>query len=94
MIITINNIKMTKEEVKILDGFKIKILDDAPVIVENPYSKEKVELKPEAVAIYDIIMGCEITLNVFYDKRSEEMFYAAKDVFLRNWPKEYNLLID
>ncbi len=97
--VTINNIKMTKEEARILDGFKVH--DKHNVIIKNPYSGVEVELSPEAVAIYDIILGCERSFVWAVNKKSlelnmqrEELFYTARDVFRRNWPTEYMILID
>jgi len=86
--------KMTKRESKVLEGLKIGNENE---IVTNPFSKEQVELCPEAVALYDVIMGCYITINNNLSWKSEktyEMYDIAKIVFYNNWPKEYMLLID
>ena len=42
----------------------------------------------QAVALYDLMLGCQI-LNDY-----DELFYTARDVFLRNWPDHYMMLID
>ena len=100
--VIIQKIKMTPEEAKILGDFTI--LEPDKVMVKNPFSGEGIELEPEAVAIYDIIKGCEVSLSSGYVMISRDgiaskeemidMFHAARDVFRRNWPKEYMLLVD
>lgn len=76
--------KLTKKEKAFFDQLAIGTEKET---VENPYSKEKVELAPEAVAIYDYIKGCEITGNPIY-------WDEALDIFIKNWPKEYMALLD
>jgi len=75
---------MTAREKKILKDLQI---GKEPEIVTNPYSKESVELCPEAVALYDFIRGCEISGHT-------DWFYMGRDVFIRNWPDEYTILLD
>lgn len=84
--------KMTKYQENLL-GNPI-ILDTNNVMVTNHFSKESVELTPEAVTIYDIIKGCELSLMAAYDETIENVFITARDVFRVNWPKEYMQLID
>jgi hypothetical protein len=38
----------------------IMILDNEPVIVQNPFSGESCILSPEEVAVYDYLKGCEL----------------------------------
>ena len=42
----------------------LEILDKEPVFVQNPYSGEGCVLKPDAVAVYDWVKGCEALGNV------------------------------
>jgi hypothetical protein len=56
-------------------------------IITNPYSGEKAELEPLAVALYDFIKGCEITNN--YDNMRR-----ALRIFAERWTREYYILLD
>ena len=53
----------------------------------NPFSGESIELTPEAVAVYDIIRGCEL----FGDY---EGVRKGLDWFRQYYPKEYMVLLD
>lgn len=88
--------KITQKEKKILKGMPIGSQNE---IVANRFTGEKVELCPEAVALYDIIIGSEHSLNTGQFDESigydiSNIFYTAIDVFKRNWPKEYMILLD
>ena len=76
--------KLNKEEKALFDDLCIGTEKE---IIENPFSNEKVELCPEAVALYDYIRGCEATGN-------HDGFHTALDIFIKNWPKEYMILLD
>ena len=67
--------------------FDCEILDDAPVEVRNPYSGETCVLTPEAVAVYDTITGAQM-FNDF------ETVRKGLDWFVKNYPKEYMILLD
>jgi hypothetical protein len=56
-------------------------------IVTNPFSGASCLLTPEAVAVYDIIKGCEYTRNYYSMQQGLEWFQ-------NNYPKEYMLLLD
>jgi hypothetical protein len=49
--------------------FNVQILDTKPVEVANPYTGEKVSLKPDALAVYDVIKGSEM-MRRYEDVRS------------------------
>ena len=55
--------------------------------ITNPFSGESVMLKPEAVAVYDTIKGCEM-VGAYADMRK------GLDWFASNFPKEYFILLD
>ncbi len=38
----------------------IMVLDNEPVEVQNPFSGESIELKPDEIAVYDYLKGCEL----------------------------------
>ena len=67
--------------------FECAVLDEAPVEVRNPYSGETCVLTPEAVAVYDTITGAQM----FEDF---ETVRKGLDWFIKNYPKEYMILLD
>jgi hypothetical protein len=56
-------------------------------LITNPFSGDSVVLKPEAVAVYDTLRGCEM----FGDYKGLQ---KGLDWFRRNFPKEYMILLD
>lgn len=90
--------KLTSRERKLINGLRVGYKNE---IITNPYSKEKVELCPEAVSIYYLVIGCEKKLNLYQFSMNKKetdklikLFYAARDIFIKNWPNEYLLLLD
>lgn len=75
---------MNKQEKELLNGLQIGLYNE---IITNPFSKVEVDLCPEAVALYDFLRGCEITGDI-------DSFYMAREVFRKNWPDEFMLLVD
>jgi hypothetical protein len=67
--------------------FDCMILDSEPVLVKNRLSGEGVVLTPEAVAVYDTIMGCEMTGDY-------KMVRKGLDWFRKHFPAEYMILLD
>ena len=65
----------------------LQILDKEPVDVANPYTGEKITLQPDAVAVYDMIKGCE-AMRLYDDVR------VGLDWFRLNEPKAYMVLLD
>jgi len=65
----------------------VVILDDEPVEVKNPYTQESVVLKPDAVAVYDWIKGCEM----FGDYSNLRI---GLDWFRQHEPEAYMVLLD
>ena len=56
-------------------------------MVTNPFSGESVELIPEAVAVYDTIMGAQM----FNDYKTVR---KGLDWFRQHFPQEYMILLD
>lgn len=84
--------KLTKIEREAIKGLRVGKDNE---VVSNYYSGVEVELCPEAVAIYDLVKGCERSLHS--DPNNEDLlnlFYTSRDIFIANWPKEYYLLLD
>jgi hypothetical protein len=82
--------KHTKEYVKITGRalpFKCTIFDFEPVEVTNPFSGEGCLLEPDAVAVYDMITGGNLTGNY-------ELVRQGCDWFRQHFPKQYMILLD
>jgi len=67
--------------------FDCMVLDKEPVRVANRFSGESVLLQPDAVAVYDSIMGAEMVGDY---KRVQK----GLDWFRRYFPEEYMVLLD
>jgi len=67
--------------------FDCEILDKEPVLVTNPYSGEGVMLEPDAVAVYDVIKGAELTGHGV-------LFAEGITWFQEHFPNEYMILLD
>ena len=79
--------KMTNR--KLPKGFEgIEIFEDSE-IVENPFSGESIEIPADAVAVYDTIMGLQLTKNPRWD-----LVRSGLDWFRKHEPKAYMVLLD
>ena len=67
--------------------FDCVILDTEPVKVSNSFSGESCMLEPDAVAVYDCIMGGNMTGNY-------SIVEKGCDWFLKHFPQEYMILLD
>lgn len=65
----------------------VRILDDAPEMIQNPFSGASIELDPQEIAIYDVIMGANMTKN--YD-----LVRKGLDWFRKYNPDAYMVLLD
>ena len=65
----------------------VEILDDEPQEVRNQLSGASIELDPQEIAVYDVIMGANMTRN--YD-----LVRKGSDWFRKHNPKAYMVLID
>ena len=66
--------------------FDAEILDDHPATVSNPISGADILLDPQEIAVYDVIMGANMTGN--YD-----LVRKGSDWFRKYNPKAYMVLI-
>mgnify|MGYP003134334093 FL=1 len=74
---------------KLPKGFEgIEIFEDSE-IVENPFSGESIEIPADAVAVYDTIMGLQLTKNPRWD-----LVRSGLDWFRKHEPKAYMVLLD
>jgi hypothetical protein len=89
--------KLTTKEKKFMKELTIGTEKE---IVRNRFGGDSIELKPEAVALYDFIIGAEFMLYTQQNltnetiKEAEEKFFIAKDIFIKNWPNAYMILLD
>jgi hypothetical protein len=67
--------------------FDCMILDTEPVEVKNRFSGESCMLTPEAVAVYDTIMGSEMIGDY-------KTIRKGLDWFRKHFPAEYMILLD
>jgi len=67
--------------------FECMILDAEPVRVTNRFSGESVLLEPDAVAVYDSIIGADLIGD---HKRVRK----GLDWFRKHFPVEYMVLLD
>jgi len=67
--------------------FQCVIFNDEPQLVENRFGGASCMLQPDAIAVYDMIMGAEIMGNW-------ELMDLGKDWFLKYFPEQYMILLD
>ena len=67
--------------------FECMILDAEPVRITNPFSGESCMLEPDAVAVYDCIMGANMTGNY-------KIVEKGCAWFRKNNPSAYMILLD
>ena len=66
-----------------------------PELIANPYSGEKVWLQPNAVAVYDLIKGAELTADPNNgDHPNWDLVRKGLDWFRKHYAKEYMVLLD
>ena len=72
--------------------------NDADEEIENPYSREKCKLPPDAVAVYDVIRGCEVSLNTSNSQKNFDELIDLKEKclswFYKYFHDEYLKLLD
>ena len=67
-----------------------------PEFLTNPFSGEKIEVQPDAVAVYDCIKGAEL-LAQGIDDGGHPLWVKVReglDWFRRHYSKEYMVLLD
>ena len=67
--------------------FECVVIDKEPQLVSNRFSGESVILPPDAVAVYDTLMGAEM----FGDYKTVR---KGLDWFRKYFPSEYMVLLD
>jgi hypothetical protein len=77
--------------------FDCEVLD-YPETVQNPFSGESIELSPDAVAVYEVIMGNLMLAEQVSDFKKKEHFNKTvrKGLtwFRQHEPKAYMVLLD
>lgn len=79
------NKKLTKKEENLMGKLFVSIEKQE---VKNPLSGASETLDPEAVALYDFIIGCNMVGAYPSD------YHVALDLFRKQWPDEYMTLLD
>ena len=79
----------------------VEILDDEPQMIQNPLSGASIELDPQEIAIYDVIMGSTMIaekLSARGQYKEADRLYKdvrkGSDWFRKHNPKAYMVLID
>ena len=67
--------------------FDCRVIDTKPVEVKNRFTGESVMLEPDAVAVYDTLMGAEVI-------QDWKTLRLGLDWFIDNEPKAYMVLLD
>jgi|TARA_R110000824_G_scaffold361430_1_gene549367 hypothetical protein len=67
--------------------FDCRVIDTKPVEVKNRFTGESVMLEPDAVAVYDTLMGAELI-------QDWKRLRLGLDWFIDNEPKAYMVLLD
>tara|TARA_R100000808_G_scaffold2947_1_gene11006 strand:- start:15857 stop:16072 length:216 start_codon:yes stop_codon:yes gene_type:complete len=67
--------------------FDVPIIDTEPQVVKNRFGGGSATLTPEAVAVYDTIIGAE----QFHDYETVQKGLAW---FVKHYPEEYMVLLD
>tara|TARA_R110001583_G_scaffold179286_1_gene335852 strand:- start:829 stop:1062 length:234 start_codon:yes stop_codon:yes gene_type:complete len=69
--------------------FKCAVFDKEPVEVSNRFSGESITIPPDAVAVYDVIMGEQLVKNTNWDNVRKGL-----DWFIKHEPDAYMVLLD
>ena len=62
--------------------------------VSNPFSGERCKLTPQAVAMYDFIMGIQMIHPNGMPSKAIKELRSGLDWFRKHYPKEYMILLD
>lgn len=74
--------------------FRVDVLNKEPKEITNPFSGEKYTLEPDAVAVYDVIMGEQISEARGLAKCDWDKVRKGIDWFQEYEPKAYMVLLD
>ena len=81
--------------------FDAQILDAEPEMIQNPFSGASIELDPQEIAVYDVIMGSTMTAEKMSaqgeHKQAERLYKDVRkgiDWFIKHNPKAYMVLLD
>jgi hypothetical protein len=69
--------------------FKCTVCDEKPQEVKNPFSGESITIPPDAVAVYDVIMGEQLVKNTNWGNVRKGI-----DWFIKHEPEAYGVLLD
>ena len=69
--------------------FECIVCDEESQEVKNPFSGESVTIPPDAVAVYDVIMGEQFVKNTDWTRVRKGI-----DWFIKHEPEAYGVLLD
>jgi len=78
---------MCRDKAKRKLPFDCTIMDTEPVEVKNRFSGQSTTLEPDAVAVYDTIIGAEMMGQY-------KLVQKGLDWFRKHFPAEYMVLLD
>jgi hypothetical protein len=67
---------------------ELQVFDTESKVITSPVNGNSVELTPEAIAVYDFILGTEMLGSMIEER------IKCIDWFRECYPKEYMLLLD
>ena len=74
------------------------LVSDVGETVQIPFSGESIALPADAVAVYDVIMGYNMTAEMTTDLKQRDKYYAVVrkglDWFRKHEPEGYMVLLD
>lgn len=73
------------------------IVLDEPETVSNPFTGESVLLSPDAVAVYDVLMGAQLFAQGAKGEKADkawDVVRAGLDWFRKHEPRAYMVLLD
>ena len=73
--------------------FTCEVFADAET-VSNPFTGESILLSPDAVAVYDVIMGMQWLAEQTNDEEHWDIVRAGLDWFRKHEPRAYMVLLD
>ena len=81
--------------------FDAQILGDEPQMIRNPFSGASIELDPQEIAVYDVVMGSTMIAEKMSaqgeHKQAERLYKDVRkgiDWFMKHNPKAYMVLLD
>ena len=85
---------MTTKKITLPTGLKNLMVGTREEWLRNPFSGEECKLTPQAVAVYDFIMGVQMMHPNGMPPKAIKELRSGLDWFRKHYPKEYMTLLD